>query len=107
MVEDLAGTGIIDRSRITIEFLEDNRLAGRASCNRYTGTYQLRGDGVAIGPLASTRMACAPALMNQEDRFLRLLGEVTSVRIGQQGELLLSTPDGETMRAFQSDHDSP
>lgn len=107
VVEDLAGTGIIDRSRITIEFLEDNRVAGRASCNRYTGTYQLRGEGIVIGPLASTRMACAPALMNQEDRFLGLLDKVTSVHIGQQGELLLSTSDGGTIRAFQSDHDSP
>jgi len=107
VVEDLAGTGLIDRSRITIEFLEDNRMAGRASCNRYTGSYQLRGEGIAVGPLASTRMACAPALMNQEDRFLRLLGEVISVRIGQHGELLLSTAEGKTIKAFQSDHDTP
>ena len=107
VVEDLAGAGIIDRSRITIEFLEGNRIAGRASCNRYTGTYELRGEGMAIGPLASTRMACAPALMNQEERFLNLLDQVSSVRIGQQGQLLLSTPGGESIRAFQSDHDSP
>ena len=107
VVEDLAGAGIIDRSRITIEFLEGNRIAGRASCNRYTGTYELRGEGMAIGPLASTRMACAPALMNQEERFLNLLDQVNSVRIGQQGQLLLSTPGGESIRAFQSDHDSP
>jgi len=107
VVEDLAGTGIIDRSRITIEFLEDNRVAGRASCNRYTGSYLLSGEGIAIGPVASTRMACAPALMNQEDRFLSLLDQATSVKIGQQGELLLSTPDGDTIRAFQSDHATP
>ncbi|WP_373001496.1 META domain-containing protein [Marinobacter sp.] len=107
VVEDLAGAGIIDRSRITIEFLEGNRLAGRASCNRYTGTYELRGEGVGIGPVASTRMACAPALMNQEDRFLTLLKQVTEVQIGRQGELLLSTPEGDTIRAFQSDHESP
>jgi heat shock protein HslJ len=52
-------------------------------------------------------MACAPALMNQEERFLNLLDQVNSVRIGQQGQLLLSTPGGESIRAFQSDHDSP
>ncbi|MGB1477510.1 MAG: META domain-containing protein [Marinobacter salsuginis] len=107
VVEDLAGAGIIARSRITIEFLEDNRMAGRASCNRYTGSYQLRGEGIAVGPVASTRMACAPALMNQEDRFLSLLDQVSSVRIGQHGELLLSTTDGKTIKAFQSDHDTP
>ncbi|WP_227514420.1 MULTISPECIES: META domain-containing protein [Marinobacter] len=107
VVEDLAGAGIIDRSRITIEFLEDNRMAGRASCNGYTGSYQLRGEGIVVGPVASTRMACAPSLMNQEDRFLSLLDQVSSVRIGQHGELLLSTADGKTIKAFQSDHDTP
>ncbi|HAP54128.1 MAG TPA: secreted protein containing HslJ-like protein, partial [Marinobacter adhaerens] len=38
---------------------------------------------------------------------LNLLDQVSSVRIGQQGQLLLSTPGGESIRAFQSDHDSP
>ncbi|MBC7182190.1 MAG: META domain-containing protein, partial [Marinobacter sp.] len=55
VVEDLAGEGIIDRSRITIEFLEDNRIAGRASCNRYTGSYKLGGEGISFGPIAATR----------------------------------------------------
>ena len=30
--------------------------------------------------MASTRMACAPALMNQEDRFLKLLLNVNQAR---------------------------
>ena len=107
VVDDLAGEGIIDRSRVTIEFLEDNRMAGGASCNRYAGSYELRGEGVSVGPVALTKMACAPALMNQEDRFLNLLEQVNSVWIGQQGQLLLSTPEGGVIRAFQSDHDSP
>jgi hypothetical protein len=45
--------------------------------------------------------------MNQEDRFRKLLAQVNSVLIGQQGQLLLSTPEGDSIRAFQSDHDSP
>lgn len=107
VVEDLDGSGIIDRSRITIEFLEDNRVAGRASCNRYTGRYRLGSEGIAFGQLATTRMACAPALMDQEVRFLELLGKVSSVAIGRQGELRLSTPGGDLIRAFQSGHESP
>ena len=107
VVEDLAGGGIIDRSRITIEFLEDNRIAGRASCNRYTGSYKLGGEGIAFGPIATTRMACAPALMDQEARFLDLLERAESVRIGRNGELRLSTSGGEMLKAFQSHHDSP
>lgn len=107
LVEDIGGTGLIDRSRVTIEFLDGNRIAGRASCNRYTGAYELRGEGINLGPIASTKMACAPALMSQEDRFLALLSAVESLRIGRQGELLLSSPEGKTIRAFQSDRESP
>ncbi|MBD3642092.1 MAG: META domain-containing protein [Marinobacter sp.] len=107
VVEDLAGAGIIDSSRVTIRFLADNRVAGRGSCNRYTGSYQLTGEGIGFGALASTRMACVPALMNQEARFLGLLGEVSRVRIGRHGQLQLSTPSGDTITAFQSTGDTP
>lgn len=107
IVEDIGDTGIIDRSRVTIEFLDNNRIAGRASCNRYTGSYALRGEGIEVGPVAATRMACAPALMTQEQRFLDILQAATDIRIGQQGELLLTSAGGKVIRAFQSDQDSP
>lgn len=108
VVDDLAGRGIIDRSRMTIRFLKDNRVSGRASCNRFTGRYEFTGEGgLGFSQLATTRMACAPALMQQEDRFLDVMDRVSRARIGQHGELLLSTPEGETIKAFQSDHDNP
>lgn len=108
VVDDLAGRGIIDRSRLSIRFLEDGRVSGLASCNRYTGRYQFNGEGgVTFSQVATTRMACAPALMNQEEHFLAVLARVATARIGPHGELLLSTPDGDTITAFQSDHDTP
>lgn len=106
VVEDLAGTGIIDRSRITVEFLQDGRVAGRASCNRYTGSYQLTGEALSFDEPATTRMACAPALMNQERRFLDLMADVIDGRIGRHGELRLRTAAGDTITAFQSDSES-
>jgi heat shock protein HslJ/membrane-bound inhibitor of C-type lysozyme len=107
VVEDLAGGGIIDMSRITVNFLEDGRIGGRASCNQYSGSYQLTGEGgITFDHLAVTRMACAPALMNQEDRFLDILNRVSGIRIGRNGELLLLTPDSDTLKAFVSDHES-
>ena len=103
IVDDLGGKGIIDSSHISIVFMDENRLGGSSSCNRYSGEYQLSGSTFAVGDnMASTRMACAPALMNQEDRFLKLLINVSQARFGDHGELLLSTPSGETIRAFQS-----
>src|SRR5690606_23164902 len=63
VVEDLRGGGIVERSRITLNFGADGRIAGRASCNGYTAAYALTGEGLTISKAAATMMACAPALM--------------------------------------------
>ena len=42
-VEDIEGGGVIDNSRVTVEFVEDGRVAGNASCNRYMGGYAVAG----------------------------------------------------------------
>ncbi|SHK20272.1 Heat shock protein HslJ [Marinobacter antarcticus] len=102
VVEDLAGVGIIDRSRMTIEFFDENRLAGQASCNRYGGQYELTGEGVSFDYMYVTKMACAPALMNQENRFLEFMAKVKRASIGRHGELVLTTTTGEKITAFQS-----
>ncbi|WP_417517343.1 META domain-containing protein [Marinobacter sp.] len=103
IVEDIGGKGIIDSSRVSIVFMEGNKVGGSSSCNRYSGEYQLNGSRFTVGDnMASTRMACAPGLMDQEESFLRLLMNVNQARFGDHGELLLSTPEGETIRAFQS-----
>lgn len=102
VVEDINGGGIIDSSRVTIQFLADNRVVGRSSCNRYTGSWNLTGEGLEFGQMAGTLMACAPALMQQEDRFLEVLSKVQRFRIGPHGELILSTAEGGSLRAFQS-----
>src|SRR5690606_8939765 len=47
----------------TIEFFADGLVAGQAFCNRYSGRHTLSGEGLRIGPLASTRMACSEPLM--------------------------------------------
>lgn len=102
VVEDLAGAGIIDRSRMTVEFFDENRLAGAASCNRYGGQYEHTAEGMSFDYLFATKKACAPALMNQEQRFLELMSDVKRATIGRQGELVLTTSKGEEIKAFQS-----
>lgn len=97
VVEDLNGAGIIDASRMTMAFLGDGRVAGSSSCNRYMGQYQLRGNRIEFGHTASTRMACAEALMQQEERFLQLLEDLETVEIDSTGALILRAPDGGSM----------
>jgi heat shock protein HslJ len=50
------GAGEVSSS---IRFGADGRVTGEDGCNRFTGSYQLDGDNLRLGALASTRRACA------------------------------------------------
>lgn len=68
----------------------DGEVSGSASCNRYFGTVVVGEHGaLRFGPLASTMMACADLVMDQERRFLRALESVRFYLIGPSGELRL------------------
>ncbi|OEY65728.1 META domain-containing protein [Marinobacter sp. X15-166B] len=99
VVEAIGGAGIIDSSRVTLNFLPEGRVAGRATCNQFMGTYAVGGEGLVIEQPATTLMACAPALMHQERRFLELLTRVSGFDIDPQGALQLYTDDGTALRA--------
>jgi heat shock protein HslJ len=73
LLEDLGGSGVIDNAQATLSFPEAGKVAGRGSCNRFFGPAQVSGDAVKMGPLGSTRMACAEAVMNQETKYLNAL----------------------------------
>jgi heat shock protein HslJ len=104
LVEDVNGGGIIDRSRGTLLFTgtedgEEPRVGGRAFCNRYTARYELTGEGLTIGNAAVTRMACAPALMDLEQKFLDILMNTQRFELTETGALVLYTGDGRTLTA--------
>lgn len=57
-----ASTGAGGR-RATLRFDADTaRVGGFSGCNRFAGTYTLRGDTLRFGPLIMTRMACADGM---------------------------------------------
>ena len=92
VVEDINGTGIIDSSRVTLNFSADRRISGRASSNTYTGAYTLTGETLTISKTGVTMMACAPALMRQEDLFLDILKNVRGFELAPDGALLPASP---------------
>lgn len=94
VVEDIDGGGIIDFSRVTLSFGAQGRISGLAGCNRYTGAYRQVGDTLQVSGLASTNRACVPALMDQEDRFLKVLGSARSITWGARGALVIQGPGG-------------
>ncbi len=80
--------------RPTMLFAADGSLSGSGSCNRYMGSYEITGEGIEIGPVAATRMACLePDVSAQETRFFALLEQVTRFDIADDGSLELIAGD--------------
>lgn len=99
LVEDIAAGGVIDYARTTIEFGADGRVSGDTGCNRYFASFQTEGAKLQISDAGATRRACPPAVMDQETRFLKVLGEVERYEIDETNMLLLTTPAGVSLKA--------
>ena len=97
-ISALAG-GLPADARLTLQFDARGRVSGRAGCNRYTSSYTLSGEGLRIGPGAATRMACAPALMDVESRYVRQLEAVQRFDIADDGTLQLIGAQGQRIVA--------
>lgn len=96
---ELPGAPLVDGSRLTLRFDASGRVAANAGCNRLSAAYRLEADRLqVVPPIISTRMACAPALMEQETRFLALLGAVSRYGIDGSGALVLTTTEGASLR---------
>lgn len=95
-VEDLDGRGVPDRVPFAVRF-EDGRVSASAGCNRLVGGFDQAGERLRVGPLASTRMACSPALEEQERRLAASLGAVNSVSRTGDGAVVLSGPGGASL----------
>ena len=51
---------------VRLEFSEDGRVTAQTGCNGVRGQVSVQDSTLVAGPLTSTRMACEPALMEQE-----------------------------------------
>jgi putative lipoprotein len=93
-VTSFAGQPPLADHPITFEFDNEGNIAGDGSCNRFGGSCKIEGDKIEVGPLRSTRRACEPDIMQQEHKFLALLGATATWAIDGD-ELVLTAPDGE------------
>jgi hypothetical protein len=76
-VEEINGAGRVDGSRATLNFGDNGRVSGRASCNAYTGAYSLSGEELTISNTAGVR---APAHAS-EDSVSRRAARRAPVRL--------------------------
>ena len=105
-IESIDGGGIIDSSMITMDLTEDGRIVGFTGCNRYFGDAAVSGDLLSLRGIGSTRRACAPALMNQEQRLLSALNESVRFAIDKDTWAVLYDTEGvERVRAIELESD--
>lgn len=103
-LETLGGAPVSEAGR-TVQLVlasSSQQLSGHAGCNRLRGRYTQRGTQLALKPLATTRMACPPAQMELEERFLQTLGRIDSYRVEEKGLSLMQGDEVQaTFRAFE------
>lgn len=102
---EIDGAEIAEDTKIFIGFGADGRVQGSGGCNRFTGSYEVDGDTISFGPLASTRMLCPDPIQQSEDRLFATLARAT--RFARDGSDLTLSDDAETplMRLVQTDVD--
>ncbi len=67
-------------AEVEIAIEGDSAVSGFSGCNRFFGSLSLVGDSISFGPLASTRRACQPAVMELEGRVLTSLDKAAGYR---------------------------
>ena len=97
LAEDIRGGGVIDNLQTTLEIASDGSVSGTGGCNRYFGKAEIDEASIAFGPLGSTKMACAPAVMDQEQKFFDALTEVAGWHLESTGHLVLLDTDGKPL----------
>lgn len=99
-VEWIGERPLIDNSHLTITLGSDNRAYGNAGCNHWFASYTMDGDQLTFGAAGSTRKMCAPALMEQEQRFLDALGKVQRWDMSPIDQLRLWPAEGKPIRLW-------
>ncbi len=57
----------------------DQMASGFSGCNEYNGSFEISGNSLVIGPMASTRMFCEDS-MDLEGRYMAALEAVTRIQ---------------------------
>ncbi len=92
-IEAIGGEAVVPGSMVDISFDDNGRVGGAGSCNHYGSGYTLDGEGLRLGPITGTLMACEQALMDQEHRLHEALKTVSRFDFDDGGALLLLAGD--------------
>jgi heat shock protein HslJ len=79
LAADAVGHTLVPGSVVRVSF-QAGQVGATGGCNSMGGPYTIAGDRLTVGQLAMTEMACAPALMDQ-DQWLASLIDGATVRL--------------------------
>lgn len=97
--ESIGGNPVVGNSEVTLMLGSDGKIGGKSGCNGYGAGYQLEGSSLKVlPPMIGTMMACAPALMAQEQAYRELLEKAASAKLTADGKLELASAGGATIR---------
>ncbi len=106
-VEWIGERPLIDSSMLTLRLVDDQHATGMAGCNNWSANYQLTGNTLSLSDIATTRKLCAPALMEQEQRFLAHLARTQRWEFAEHQQLLLWPEHGAPIKLWPIQQPAP
>jgi heat shock protein HslJ len=102
LLDTLNGDPVLAEATVTLNFGAGGTLSGSDGCNQYNTTYTVSGSSLTVSePIATTRMACPEAIMQQGSAYLEALGNAASYE--KQGDkLTLAAADGAPLATFSA-----
>jgi putative lipoprotein len=79
-----------DDSGMHVLFAVDGSIKGSGGCNNFFGALEMTDEGLRVGPLGSTRMACPQPVMEREVAFMQALQATSRFEIGNRRLQLLA-----------------
>lgn len=71
-----------DDSGMHVLFAVDGSIKGNGGCNTFFGSLQKTDEGIAVGELGSSRMACPETIMDRELTFMQALQNTVHFETG-------------------------
>jgi heat shock protein HslJ len=102
---EIDGVEIAEDAGIFIQFGAEGKVQGSGGCNRFTGKYEVDGDTIALGPLATTRMLCPDPVQQNEDRLFAGLARATKFAREGIDLTLKDDEDAVVVQLVQTDAD--
>ncbi len=84
----------------SLTFGTNGELNGNMGCNGFGGDYKVDGGSITFGPIASTLMACADPVMQQESAAFNVLANTAAFKL--EGNLLtITSADGNSVMVLE------